>query len=98
MPRRRLDLRPRPNCSRRFVICSRNNGEDERRPKTSGMLINLLVQIVAGAIGGNAAGAVKSLSLGTLGNTIAGAIGGAWVARFLRRSFRCLPTLEPLSM
>jgi hypothetical protein len=40
------------------------------------MLVNLLVQIVAGAIGGNAAGAMKDLSLGTVGNTIAGAIGG----------------------
>ena len=38
---------------------------------------NLLIQIVAGAIGGNGAGAaLKELSLGALGNTIAGAIGG----------------------
>ena len=29
----------------------------------SGMLINLLVQIVAGAIGGNVVGAAKNLSL-----------------------------------
>ena len=40
-------------------------------------LINLIVQIIAGAIGGNGAGAaLKDLDLGTLGNTIAGAIGG----------------------
>jgi hypothetical protein len=43
----------------------------------SGTLINLIVQIIAGAIGGNGAGAaLKDLNLGTLGNTIAGAIGG----------------------
>jgi uncharacterized membrane protein YeaQ/YmgE (transglycosylase-associated protein family) len=43
----------------------------------SGPLINLIIQIVAGAIGGNAAGAaLKDLNLGTRGNTIAGAIGG----------------------
>jgi uncharacterized membrane protein YeaQ/YmgE (transglycosylase-associated protein family) len=43
----------------------------------SGTLINLIIQIVAGALGGNAAGAVsKDMSLGTAGNTIAGAIGG----------------------
>jgi hypothetical protein len=43
----------------------------------SGVLINLIIQIVAGAIGGNVAGgASKDLSLGTAGNTIAGAIGG----------------------
>jgi hypothetical protein len=48
-----------------------------RRLNMSGMLINLIVQIIAGAVGGNAAGAgLKDLSLGTLGNTIAGAIGG----------------------
>jgi hypothetical protein len=40
-------------------------------------LINLIIQLVAGAIGGNGAGAaLKNLNLGTLGNTIAGAIGG----------------------
>jgi hypothetical protein len=40
----------------------------------SGMLISLIIQIVAGAIGGNATGAaLKDMSLGTTGNTIAGA-------------------------
>jgi hypothetical protein len=43
----------------------------------SGTLINLIMQIVAGAVGGNAAGAaLKDFNLGTLGNTITGAIGG----------------------
>ena len=40
-------------------------------------LINLVLQIVAGAVCGNGAGnALKDYNLGTLGNTIAGAIGG----------------------
>ena len=40
-------------------------------------LINLIIQLVAGALGGNGAGnALKDLYLGPLGNTIAGAIGG----------------------
>ena len=44
----------------------------------SATLINLIIQLIAGAIGGNATGAaVKNVDLGTLGNTIAGAIGGA---------------------
>ena len=44
----------------------------------SATLINLIIQLIAGAVGGNAAGAtMKNLDLGTLGNTIAGAIGGA---------------------
>ena len=43
----------------------------------SGMLINLIIQVISGAVGGNvAAGAAKNVDLGTLGNTIAGAIGG----------------------
>ena len=37
----------------------------------------LLVQLVSGAVGGNAAGAVlKKFSLGTLGNSIVGILGG----------------------
>lgn len=44
----------------------------------SGTLINLIIQLIAGAIGGNAVGAgVKNVDLGTLGNSVAGAIGGA---------------------
>jgi hypothetical protein len=44
----------------------------------SATLINLIVQLIAGALGGNAAGAaLKNLDLGPLGNSIAGAIGGA---------------------
>jgi hypothetical protein len=43
----------------------------------SATLISLIVQLVAGAIGGNAIGAgLKDVNLGTLGNTLAGAIGG----------------------
>ena len=37
----------------------------------------LIIQLIAGAVGGNVGGtAVKSSSLGNLGNTIAGAVGG----------------------
>jgi hypothetical protein len=44
----------------------------------SGTLINLIIQLIAGAVGGNAVGAgMKNVDLGTLGNTIAGAVGGA---------------------
>jgi uncharacterized membrane protein YeaQ/YmgE (transglycosylase-associated protein family) len=43
----------------------------------SATLVNLIVQLIAGAVGGNAVGAgMKNVDLGTLGNTIAGAIGG----------------------
>jgi hypothetical protein len=44
----------------------------------SSTLIALIVQIIAGVIGGHAAGAAKKdFDLGAPGNTIAGAIGGA---------------------
>jgi uncharacterized membrane protein YeaQ/YmgE (transglycosylase-associated protein family) len=40
-------------------------------------LLPIIIQLVVGAIGGNAAGkAMPDKSLGTAGNTIAGAIGG----------------------
>jgi hypothetical protein len=40
-------------------------------------IVNLMIQLVAGLAGGNAAGkALPNFDLGTLGNTIAGAIGG----------------------
>lgn len=40
-------------------------------------IIGLVTTLVSGAIGGNATGAsFKNLSLGTLGNTIAGLVGG----------------------
>ena len=45
--------------------------------KGKARIMELLIQLIAGAIGGNAAGAVlKNQSLGTLGNSIAGVIGG----------------------
>jgi hypothetical protein len=43
----------------------------------SAAIINLIIQIIAGAVGGNVVGAAsKDVTLGTPGNTIAGAIGG----------------------
>src|SRR5438128_2319990 len=48
-------------------------------------LINLMVQLLAGAIGGNAAGAAfKDYDLGMLGNTITGAIGGGVIGQALQ--------------
>ena len=39
--------------------------------------MELIIQLIAGAIGGNAAGAMlKDKSLGTLGNSLAGVLGG----------------------
>jgi hypothetical protein len=40
------------------------------------MIINLIIQLVSGAIGGHTAGATNSMALGNTGNTIAGAISG----------------------
>ena len=40
-------------------------------------IAGLIIQLICGALGGNAAGAMlKKMSLGTVGNSIAGIIGG----------------------
>jgi uncharacterized membrane protein YeaQ/YmgE (transglycosylase-associated protein family) len=40
-------------------------------------LVSLIIQLISGAVGGNVAGAaMKESSLGTLGNSIAGIVGG----------------------
>jgi hypothetical protein len=47
-------------------------------------IVGIVIELVAGAIGGNAAGAgVKKYSLGTAGNSIAGAIGGLILGQVL---------------
>ena len=47
-------------------------------------IIGFIIEIIAGAIGGNAAGAgVKNYSLGTAGNSIAGAVGGLILGQIL---------------
>ncbi len=58
----------------------------------SGLLVNLIIQVIAGAFGGIVAGAVmKDYSLGTMGNTLAGAVGGG-VGGFIL--LRLLPSLQ----
>jgi uncharacterized membrane protein YeaQ/YmgE (transglycosylase-associated protein family) len=43
----------------------------------SATIINLIIQLIAGAVGGNVAGSnLKDYNLGQIGNTIAGALGG----------------------
>ena len=40
-------------------------------------MVNIIIQLISGAIGGNGAGALlKKLSLGTIGNSIVGILGG----------------------
>jgi len=51
----------------------------------SSTLVNLIIQLIAGVAGGHAAGAsLKDYNLGPLGNTIAGAIGGAGGGQLLQ--------------
>lgn len=48
-------------------------------------LLPLIIQVVAGLIGGNAAGAaLKEKSLGTTGNSIAGGVGGLILGQILQ--------------
>ena len=51
----------------------------------SSEIINLIIQAIAGAIGGNGAGSgLKDYSLGAVGNSIAGAIGGVGGGQLLQ--------------
>jgi hypothetical protein len=48
-------------------------------------IVNLIIQIVAGILGGHGAGrAMQNVDLGPLGNTIAGAIGGVGGGQILQ--------------
>ena len=50
--------------------------------------VPLLIQLVSGALGGNVAGwLLKNLSLGTLGNSIAGIVGGGIGGQILDQVF-----------
>ena len=49
-----------------------------------GGIIGLIIQLISGAVGGNIAGsALKQYHLGTLGNSIAGVIGGGVGAQII---------------
>ena len=49
------------------------------------LVTNLIIQLISGVVGGNAAGAaLKDYNLGNLGNTIAGAIGGVGGGQILQ--------------
>ena len=49
-------------------------------------IIGIIIQLIAGAAGGNAAGAaIKAKSLGTAGNSIVGAVGGVILAQIIQR-------------
>jgi uncharacterized membrane protein YeaQ/YmgE (transglycosylase-associated protein family) len=48
----------------------------------------LIIQLISGALGGNATGALmKNLSLGTVGNAIAGIVGGGIGGQILEQVF-----------
>src|SRR5215468_1084847 len=53
-------------------------------PKMWGGIIGLIIQLSSGAVGGDVAGAaLKQYNLGTLGNSIAGVIGGGVGAQII---------------
>ena len=58
-------------------------------------LVSLLVSLASGAVGGNVVGALfKNLSLGTIGNSLAGIVGGGLGGKILAM---LLPTLGTLA-
>src|SRR5262245_44542931 len=73
---RRIQMRGASDPSQREEwIAGNENQTTTGRTNMSATMINLIIQIIAGALGGNAAGAtMKNLDLGALGNTVAGAL------------------------
>jgi uncharacterized membrane protein YeaQ/YmgE (transglycosylase-associated protein family) len=65
-----------------FFVVSRSRASKRKQARikqeTKPMnIISLIIQLISGAVGGNIAGAaMKESSLGTLGNSIAGIVGG----------------------
>jgi uncharacterized membrane protein YeaQ/YmgE (transglycosylase-associated protein family) len=58
--------------------------------------LSIIIQIIAGAIGGNAAGkAMKDYDLGTTGNSIAGVVGGVIGGQILERLLAGRHPLSP---
>jgi hypothetical protein len=56
----------------------------ERAISMWGGIVGLIIQLISGAVGGNIAGsALKQYNLGTLGNSIAGVIGGGVGAQII---------------
>src|SRR5262249_40630116 len=54
--------------------CKQARTQQKTKPMN---IISLIIEIISGAVGGNVAGAaMKENSLGTLGNSIAGIVGG----------------------
>jgi hypothetical protein len=55
-------------------------------------IVGIIIQLVIGAIGGNATGAAaRNLSLGTAGNSIVGAIGGVILTQVLAAAGIAVP-------
>jgi uncharacterized membrane protein YeaQ/YmgE (transglycosylase-associated protein family) len=54
--------------------CKQSANKTETKPMN---IISLIIEVISGAVGGNVAGAaMKENSLGTVGNSIAGIVGG----------------------
>lgn len=72
-----------------MLECRRAGGSGKQGPRCKGKameswMTDLIVQVIAGAVGGTGAGAVlKDLSLGKPGDAITGAIGGGVVGQIL---------------
>ena len=62
-------------------------------------IVSLLIQLVSGAAGGNVAGALlKNISLGTLGNSLAGIVGGGIGGQILAQVLHMAPAAGGLDI
>ena len=62
-------------------------------------IVSLIIQLASGALGGNVAGSLlKNLSLGTLGNSLAGVVGGAAGGQILSQVLHVAPAAGALDI
>lgn len=70
----------------------------DREDKTMDF-VSLAIQLASGALGGNVAGSLlKNISLGTLGNSLAGIVGGGLGGQILSQVLHVAPTVGSLDI
>ena len=62
-------------------------------------MVSLIIQLISGAAGGNVAGSLlKNISLGTLGNSLAGIVGGGIGGQILSQLLHIAPATGGLDL
>jgi hypothetical protein len=77
------------------VLQQRIRSEQWEEVKMWGGMVGLVIQLIAGAVGGNIAGSLKQYNLGAVGNTAQESSVEAWGRRLSERSSAAEQKLPP---